>query len=92
MSAVKLKVREGFVVGISWKEGEMVSAEIHSKLGNPLTVKYKDIVTQMFVTRNYMGFKDIFEKSIIFLSRFSNRESLTLNMNKTKLILKAYNL
>ncbi len=35
-----LVARGGFVVDIEWKEGRLVQAKIHSRLGNTCTVKY----------------------------------------------------
>jgi alpha-L-fucosidase 2 len=45
-----LMARGGFQVDLEWKEGEMASARVLSKLGNPLTIMYRD-VTSSFETK-----------------------------------------
>jgi len=47
-----LCARGGFVVDITWKEGQLVSATIHSRAGTDCSVRHKDNVRNLHLTKN----------------------------------------
>jgi alpha-L-fucosidase 2 len=46
-----LRARGGFEVDIYWADGKLTKAVIHSKSGNPCTVRYKDKTTELNIKR-----------------------------------------
>ena len=46
-----LRARGGFEVDITWKDGKLVSATVHSLLGNPCRLRYSDVTRDVNIPK-----------------------------------------